>query len=150
MVTDPKLAGESEPTGAYWHSETHRESESGMTKPTCAVWYIGDDEKKSATYELFDDEASAVKFAMEIEYEGYGSVSGIQFDDGRIFELADWKAYQEAAEERDESVREALREREYGPRTSTYCPLTGQLVEAKRPQPGEDPEELPSWLGDQD
>lgn len=108
-----------------------------MTNKQCAVWYM---RYGSVGYELCDDEREAAGFAYELEDSGNGSVTGVQFADGRVVKRDDWQALASYEEELERSASERAANAPPPPPTRNIRdPFYGQSVSADVDDP--------DWLG---
>lgn len=115
----------------------------------CALWYWT---YGCASYQIFDDENQAVDAAIDISHRGAGSISGVQFADGRLLDTEHWAALR-AEEKRRMAVWQAEFEqlkKMPRPKTRTvYEPFDSQHAEPWQRASSEVkvPVDEPQWLG---
>lgn len=113
-----------------------------VTSSAAAVWYSVYGSVQVAVYETEEEAAS---FALDIEEEGSGSVSGVQFPDGRFVDWDAWVTVHRLSEERSE-----VSHREFAEMASRPRPATRQVqppFDTRRGRPVEVPADAPTWLG---
>jgi hypothetical protein len=109
-----------------------------MGKPTytCAVWYL--DDHGYLNYDLFESEDSAANCA--VEYDGDGTVLGIQWSDGTAIPRGQWQAFTDAKHrERERWEQERNNQR---PRVTRLVsdPFKGSVIAIEVDEP--------EWLGE--
>ncbi len=113
-----------------------------MSESAAAVWYSVYGSVQVAVHETEEEAAS---FALDIEEEGSGSVSGVQFPDGRFVEWDVWATVHRLSEKRSEASQ-----REFDEKASRPRPATRQVqppFDTRRGRPVEVPADAPAWLG---
>lgn len=69
-----------------------------MTDKNLAVWFWRNSQME---YETFEQEVDAARFAVCLNEYDNGSPVGVQFSDGRAFQVEHWKAFEDAQNEFD-------------------------------------------------
>jgi len=111
----------------------------------CAVWYW---RYHSVYVELFASEASAISFAIGMADIGEGSVSGVQYSDGRFVERDDWSALKAEQDRQYEQWRREFEEERRNPKPAPPMRTVVPPFDARGQTAQVDPD-APAWLGAQ-
>ena len=106
------------------------------TDDRVALWYWRHYRVKVA---LYDDEYDAVQAGLTMMVDGYATVAGAQFSDGRFVDLESWQAWDVVAKRLEDQQLEAQGE---------PVPFT-RLVHAPfhHTRVAHVPEDYPEWVG---
>lgn len=114
-----------------------------MTSPTaehtCAVWYW---RYFNMYYELFQSEREAARFAVDLENDGEGDVSGVQFSDGRAVARNEWELFLQIDKEEDIRIMREIQQRLKAPsppKRAIRDPFNNREIKIKITEP--------EWLG---
>lgn len=110
-----------------------------VTEYTVALWYL---RYGSPDCDLCETEWEAASMAISLQDSGEASVSGVQFADGRLVAIRDWRLYHDVARRRhaeEKAEREEQASRPPVPVREALDPFERRPVRIEASEP--------AWLG---